>query len=90
MAIATHHPHPDHLAEMEGHMILVRNSVRGAEGLIEFDCYRSTDGARLLGVSKWVSREAFESALPSIGRHAERRREEWTIGEDELVQLEEF
>jgi quinol monooxygenase YgiN len=89
-AIATHYPHPDHAAELEGHMLLVRDTVRGAEGLIEFECFRSDDGARLLGISKWESRDAFEAALPLIMSHRDRRRDEWTVTEDELTELESF
>jgi hypothetical protein len=69
----------------------VRDVVRaGAEGLVGFDCYRSDDGARLFGVSKWDSREAFEAALPLIGSSRENRRDEWTIADDELLTLESF
>lgn len=90
MAQATHYPHPDHVAEFEAHMLLVRDAVRGAAGLIEFDCFRSPDGSRLLGVSKWESRAAFEAALPLIASNADRRRDEWTVADDELMELEGF
>jgi len=72
-------------------MNLVRDTVRaGAEGLVDFDCYRSEDGARLFGVSKWDSREAFEAAVPLLASSRERRRDEWTIADDELLTLESF
>jgi quinol monooxygenase YgiN len=91
MAVATHHPHPDHVAELESHMNLVRDTVRaGAEGLVDFDCYRSDDGSRLFGISKWDSREAFEAALPLIASNVARRRGEWTVADDELLTLESF
>ena len=91
IAIATHYPHADHVAEFEGHMNLVRDTVRdGAEGLVDFDCYRSDDGSRLFGISRWESQESFEAAVPLIASHVERRRDEWTIADDELLTLEAF
>ena len=91
ITIATHYPHVDHVAELEGHMNLVRDTVRdGAGGLVDFDCYRSEDGTRLFGVARWESREAFEASLPLIASNADRRRDEWTVAEDELLTLESF
>ncbi len=88
-AIAIHHPHPDHVDDFVAHMRLVVDTTSGAEGLIEFSCWREDDG-RLIGYSRWESREAFEAALPRIGANADRRRPEWTIEDDELLQLEEI
>jgi len=90
-AIAIHHPNPDHVAELEAHMELVREStLERAEGLIEFECLREERGGRLLGFSRWESREAFEAALPIIAANAGRRQPEWTVAEDELLTLTAF
>jgi quinol monooxygenase YgiN len=88
-AIAIHHPHREHVEELAAHMRVVVETTSGAEGLVEFSCWREDDG-RLIGYSRWESREAFEAALPRIGANAERRRPEWTIADDELLQLDEI
>jgi hypothetical protein len=88
-AIAIHHPHPDHVEDFVGHMRLVVETTSGADGLIEFSCWREEDG-RLIGYSRWESREVFEAALPLIGANRDRRRPEWTVAGDELLQLDEL
>ena len=87
IAIAIHHPHPDHVDDFVDHMRRVVDSTSGAEGLVEFSCWREADG-RLIGYSRWESRAAFEAALPLIGANRDRRRTEWTVAEDELLQLD--
>jgi quinol monooxygenase YgiN len=89
MAIAIHHPHPDHLDDFVAHMHRVVDATSGAEGLLAFDCVRSEGTGALLGVSKWESREAFEAALPRIGANAHLRKDEWTVADDELMALTE-
>jgi quinol monooxygenase YgiN len=88
-AIAIHHPHPDHVEDFVAHMRLVVETTAGAEGLVEFSCWREDDG-RLIGYSRWQSREALRAALPLIGANAAHRRSEWTIKDDELLQLDEI
>jgi quinol monooxygenase YgiN len=87
-AIAIHHPHPDHVDDFIAHMRLVVETTSGADGLVEFSCWREDDG-RLIGYSRWESRAAFEAALPLIGANAHRRRPEWTVRDDELLELTE-
>jgi quinol monooxygenase YgiN len=88
-AIAIHHPHPDHVGDLVAHMRLVVETTSGAEGLVEFSCWREADG-RLIGYSRWESHEAFQAALPLIGANVARRRPEWTTEDDELLQLDEI
>lgn len=73
-AIAIHHLHPDYVDELLAHMHLVRDSVAGVDGLVEFECMRDLETGRLLGVSRWESREAFAAALTLIGANADRRQ----------------
>ncbi|MDX6585559.1 MAG: hypothetical protein QOI31_32 [Solirubrobacterales bacterium] len=87
IAIATHHPHPDHVEDFLAHMHRVVDATAGAKGLLEFDCYRNEETGALLGVSKWESPEAFEEALPLIGSCSHLRQDEWTVAEDELQLL---
>ena len=88
-AIAIHHHHPDHVDDLVAHMNLVVETTSGADGLVEFTCWREDDG-RLIGYSRWESREAFEGALPLIGANRDRRRPEWTLADDELLRLSEL
>jgi hypothetical protein len=88
-AIAIHHPHPDHVDDFVAHMRLVVETTAEADGLLEFSCWREADG-RLIGYSRWESHEAFEAAMPLIGANADRRRPEWTIRDDELLELDEI
>jgi quinol monooxygenase YgiN len=90
IAIAIHHPEPNHVAEFEAHMRLVRDTVADADGLLSFECCRDEATGHLLGISRWDSREAFETALPLIAANADRRRDEWTVAEDELRTLDSF
>ena len=90
VAIAFHYPHPEHIDDLLGHMSRVVDTVRdGADGLIYFGCWREQGGARLLGLSQWESREAFEAALPLIGSRRGERPEEWSIADDELLLLDQ-
>jgi quinol monooxygenase YgiN len=88
-AIAIHHPHPDHVDDFVAHMRLVVETTAGADGLEQFTCWREDDG-RLVGYSRWESRDAFQAALPLIASNADRRRPEWSVADDELLQLEEI
>ncbi len=87
IAIAIHHAAPRHVDDLLAHMERVRANVEGAPGLIEFLCLRENGGLRLLGVSRWESREAFEAALPRIGQFKDDRRAEWSTRDDELLTL---
>ena len=89
-AVATHHPHPDHVDEMAAHMRRVADATAGAGGLLSFECVRDEQSGALLGVSRWDSRAAFEAAMPLIGANAHLRRDEWTVADDELRLLDEI
>jgi quinol monooxygenase YgiN len=90
IAIAKHFPHPDHVETFGDHMKRVVEATKQADGLVDFDCYRDEETGALLGVSRWTSRDAFEAALPLIGSCADRRRDEWTVEDDELTLLTEI
>ena len=90
IAIATHHPHPDHVEDFADHMRRVVEATAEADGLVDFDCYRDEETGALLGVSRWTSHEAFKAALPLIGSCADRRQDEWTVADDELTLLTEI
>ena len=90
IATATHHPHPGHVEDMLAHMRRVVEATAGAEGLIDFGCYRDDETGALLGVSRWESREAFQAAMPLIVANAHLRQAKWTVAEDELQLLSEI
>ena len=90
LAVATHHPHPDHAGDMAAHMERVVDATAGADGLLSFECVRDEESGALLGVSRWTSREAFEAAIPLITANAHLRRDEWTVAEDELRLMTEL
>jgi quinol monooxygenase YgiN len=89
VAIAFHHPHPDHVEDLMGHMLKTVALVRehAPDGLIEFSAFREEGGERLIGLSRWHSREAFEAAVPLIASRAGERGEAWSIADDQLLTL---
>jgi quinol monooxygenase YgiN len=87
VAIAIHHPHPDHVDAFLAHMERVIETVGDADGLLEFRAMRDESTGRLLGFSRWRSRADFEAALPLIQANAHRREPEWTVADDELLLL---
>jgi heme-degrading monooxygenase HmoA len=87
LAVAIHHAAPEHVDDLLAHMNRVVRNVEGAPGLLEFGCWRESDGTRLIGFSRWDSRAAFEAALPRIGQFSDQRRPEWSTRPDEVLML---
>jgi quinol monooxygenase YgiN len=87
LAVAIHHAAPDHVDDLLDHMNRVAENVKGAPGLLEFQCLRESDGTRLIGFSRWDSQAAFEAALPRIGQFSDQRQPEWSTQPDELLML---
>jgi heme-degrading monooxygenase HmoA len=87
LAVAIHHAAPDHVHDLLDHMNRVAENVKGASGLLEFQCLRESDGTRLIGFSRWDSQAAFEAALPRIGQFRDQRQPEWSTQPDELLML---
>jgi len=90
VAIAFHHPAPEHEAAYADYMTRVRDAVGEPPGLIRFDCVRDDAGGRLFGLSVWESRAAFEAALPAIGSLADEHVPAWDARPDEVVTGETF
>jgi hypothetical protein len=89
VAVAFHHPHPDHVEDLMQHMLktvaLVRE--RAPDGLIEFSAFREEGGRRLIGLSLWRAREDFEAAVPLIASRASERSDAWSVADDDLLTL---
>lgn len=90
VAIAFHHPVPEHEDDYAAYMTRVREAVGEPPGLIRFDCVRDDAGGRLLGLSVWESRSAFEAALPAIGGLIDEHLPEWDARADVVVTGETF
>ena len=65
--MAVHYPAPGRLEEIHASMRRMAESAAGTPGLLEIGPWLDRDRTRVVGVSKWESREAFETALPGSG-----------------------
>lgn len=80
--MAIHYPEPgrqadlyrrmaDHMSEPRGatprRAGSMAESIHDAPGLIDVGPWVEHDGERVVGVSQWESREAFEAAMPGSG-----------------------
>lgn len=50
-------------------------SMAGTPGLIEIGPWLDRDGGRVVGLSRWQSKEAFEAAMPGSGVRSDIRHE---------------
>lgn len=64
--IAIHHPRPEYRDAVLESMRRVEAASVGAPGLVRMGPWREVDGARLVGIATWETREAFEAASPGI------------------------
>jgi heme-degrading monooxygenase HmoA len=76
MFIAIHHPKPEHRDDVLQSMTRVGDALRGSSGLLQIGPWQEEEGNRLIGLSIWESREAFELALRAVGRFG-RSPEDW-------------
>jgi quinol monooxygenase YgiN len=65
--MAVHYPAPGRLEEIHASMRRMAESAAGTPGLLEIGPWLDRDRTRVVGVSKWESREAFEAAMPGSG-----------------------
>jgi heme-degrading monooxygenase HmoA len=65
--MAVHYPAAGHLDEVHASMKRMAASAAGTPGLLEIGPWLDRDRARVFGVSKWESRDAFEAAMPGSG-----------------------
>jgi heme-degrading monooxygenase HmoA len=66
--MAVHHPAEGNLDEVYASMRRMADSVAGTPGLIEIGPWLDVAGTRVIGISKWESRAAFEAAMPGSGQ----------------------
>jgi heme-degrading monooxygenase HmoA len=65
--MAIHYPEPGRRAGLYRRMAAMAESIQGAPGLIDIGPWVEHDGDRVVGVSRWQSREAFEAAMAGSG-----------------------
>jgi heme-degrading monooxygenase HmoA len=90
VAIAIHHPAPEHVEDFAAYMRRVRAAVGDPPGLVDFHGYRDAGSNRLVGLSRWESEEAFRDALGLIGSLGEERRAAWSERPDDVLMLTEL
>jgi hypothetical protein len=65
--IAVHYPADGHREELHASMTRMAASLAGTAGLLEIGPWLDRDGSRLVGISRWASKAAFDAALPGSG-----------------------
>jgi hypothetical protein len=65
--MAVHYPEPGMRDEIYAGMTGKAESMAGTPGLIEIGPWVDRNGERVVGLSKWETRAAFEAAMPGSG-----------------------
>lgn len=65
--MAVHYPAPGRLEEVHESMRRMATAAAGTPGLLEIGPWLDRDRTRVVGVSRWESRAAFEAAMPGSG-----------------------
>ena len=89
VVIAIHHPKPEHLETFLAFMRRVETVAGGSPGMLRFGSWREEGGKRLIGLSMWESKEAFEASLPQIMSLHEERSPDWSEHPDDVLLLTE-
>jgi heme-degrading monooxygenase HmoA len=84
--MAIHYPEPGRQADLYRRMATMAESIAGTPGLIDIGPWLEHDGERVVGVSRWESREAFEAAMPGSGVPSETVHE-WEARPREYLHL---
>lgn len=62
--MAVHHPMPGRGDQVYRHMIAMASGAAGTPGLLEIGPRLVYDGDRVVGFSRWESRQALKAAMP--------------------------
>jgi Antibiotic biosynthesis monooxygenase len=65
--MAVHYPAIGRGDEVYASMAAMARAAAGTPGLLEIGPWREHDGDRVVGFSRWESRDAFEAAMPGSG-----------------------
>ena len=64
--LAIHRPKPEYQDDLLASMKRVGAAAAGATGLIRINAWKELNGERLVGISMWESKEAFEAVADKI------------------------
>ena len=64
--VALHYPRPERIQDLLRAMGGLGAVLRGTPGLIDANAWLEKDGARIVAMSTWESRERFQEAVSSI------------------------
>jgi len=65
--MAVHYPKAGSAAKVFASMTRMAEAAAGTPGLLEIGPWLEHDGDRVVGLSRWESREAFDAAMPGSG-----------------------
>jgi uncharacterized protein len=65
--MAVHYPAEGYLEERHASMTRMAVSLAGTAGLLEIGPWVDRAGSRVIGISRWASKAAFEAAMPGSG-----------------------
>ena len=65
--MAVHYPEPGKLDDIYASMAGMADAMAGTPGLIEIGPWLDRAADRVVGFSRWQSREAFDAAMPGSG-----------------------
>ncbi len=65
--MAVHYPEPGSSEQVYKRMSAMADSMAGTSGLLEIGPWLDASGERVIGLSRWASRDAFERAMPGSG-----------------------
>lgn len=89
--LAIHHPKAEHRLDLLAAMHHLDEVMKSAPGLQWIDAWAEVSGERIIALSIWETRDAFQAALGKIGTGvAGVPFEEWEERPRELIRAEEI
>ncbi len=83
-----HYPKPEHRDDLVSGMIEMREIMAGSPGFIDAGPWVDAERGRIVGISRWASREAFHAAVPpGVGVPSDEIHE-WETRPRELFHLD--
>lgn len=65
--LAVHYPADGQAGETRRSMVRMAQAMAGTPGLLEIGPWAELDGSRVVGISRWESKAAFDAAMPGSG-----------------------
>lgn len=90
ITLGIHYVKPEYVDDLLGAMQRINEAAHGAPGLLKIGAWRDIPTGRLVGVSMWESREAFEAAQKRIfAAAADLPFDQWEEHPRDVLLLEE-